>query len=42
MTLKVKKLTINEKVKIIQEIEKNPTVLQNEIVKCFFGASVIK
>jgi hypothetical protein len=30
-----KKLTINGKVKIIQEVEKNPTVLKNEIVKHF-------
>jgi hypothetical protein len=29
------KLTINEKVNIFQEVERNPTVLRNEIVKCF-------
>jgi DNA-binding Lrp family transcriptional regulator len=33
MALKRKKLTIREKVKIIQEVEKNPTVSQNEIAK---------
>jgi predicted transcriptional regulator len=35
MALKRKKLTISEKVKIIQEVEKNPTVSQNEIAKHF-------
>jgi predicted transcriptional regulator len=35
MVLKRKKLTITEKVKIIQEVEKNPTVLQNETAKHF-------
>jgi hypothetical protein len=34
VVLKRKKLTINEKMKIIQ-VEKNPTVSQNEIVKRF-------
>jgi hypothetical protein len=33
MTLKRKKLTINEKAKIIQEVEKNPIVSQNETAK---------
>jgi hypothetical protein len=35
MPLKRKKLTISEKVKIIQEVEKNPTVSQNETAKHF-------
>jgi ribosomal protein S25 len=35
MALKRKKLTISEKVKIIQEVEKNPTVSRNEIAKHF-------
>jgi predicted transcriptional regulator len=35
MVLKRKKLTMNEKVKIIQEVEENPNVSQNEIVKRF-------
>jgi predicted transcriptional regulator len=35
MALKRKKLTISEKVKIIQEVEKNPTVSRNEIAKYF-------
>jgi hypothetical protein len=30
-----KKLTTSEKVKIISEVEENPTVSQNEIVNCF-------
>jgi hypothetical protein len=29
-----KKLTVSEKGKIIQEVEKTPTVLKNEIMKC--------
>jgi hypothetical protein len=33
MSLKRYKLTTSEKVKIIQEVEKNPTVSRNEIVK---------
>jgi hypothetical protein len=33
VALKRKKLTKSEKVKIIQEVEKNPTVLRNEIAK---------
>jgi hypothetical protein len=33
MALKRKKLTLSEKVKIIQEVEKNPTVFQNEMAK---------
>jgi DNA-binding Lrp family transcriptional regulator len=35
MALKRKKLMVSEKVKIIQEVEKNPTVSQNEIAKHF-------
>jgi hypothetical protein len=35
LVLKRKKLTTNEEVKIIQEVEENPTVLCNEIAKCF-------
>jgi hypothetical protein len=35
MALKRKKLMINVKVKIIQEVEKNPTVYQHEIANCF-------
>jgi hypothetical protein len=35
MALKRKKLMKSEKAKIIQEMEKNPTVLQNEIAKHF-------
>jgi hypothetical protein len=34
MALKRKKLIRSKKVKTIQEVEKNPTVLRNEIVKC--------
>jgi hypothetical protein len=34
LALKRRKLTINEEEKIIREVEKNPTVLRNEIVKC--------
>jgi hypothetical protein len=41
MALERKKLTINEEVKIIQEVEKNPTVSQNEIAKMFCAASDI-
>jgi predicted metal-dependent TIM-barrel fold hydrolase len=33
MALKRKKLTISEKVKIVQEVGKNRTVFQNEIAK---------
>jgi hypothetical protein len=33
MALKRKKLTVSEKVKIIQEVGKNPTVFQNEVAK---------
>jgi hypothetical protein len=36
MVLKRKKLTKREKVKIIQEMEKNPTVSRNEIAKHFW------
>jgi hypothetical protein len=42
MALKRNKLTINEKVKIIQEVEKNPTVSQNKISKYFASSVVIK
>jgi hypothetical protein len=35
MALKRKKLMISEKVKIIQEVEKNPTVSRNEIENHF-------
>jgi hypothetical protein len=35
MFVNSEKLTISEKVKIIQEREKNPTVSQNETAKCF-------
>jgi hypothetical protein len=34
MALKRKKIKISEKVKTIQEVEINPTVLQNELAKC--------
>jgi hypothetical protein len=34
MALKRRNIKINEKVKIIQEVEMNPTVLQNELAKC--------
>jgi hypothetical protein len=30
-----KKLTVSEKVKIVQEVEKHPAMSQNEIAKCF-------
>jgi hypothetical protein len=33
--LKRKKFTISEKVKIIQQVEENPTVLRCETAKCF-------
>jgi hypothetical protein len=36
MALKRKKLTKSEEVKIIQEVEKNPTVSRNEIAKHFW------
>jgi hypothetical protein len=39
MALKRKKLTISEEVKIIQEVEKNPTVSRFEIA--FWAASVV-
>jgi hypothetical protein len=35
VTLERNELTISEKVKIIQEVEKNPTVPLNEIASCF-------
>jgi hypothetical protein len=35
MVLKRKNLTISEKVKIIQEVEKNPTISQYETAECF-------
>jgi hypothetical protein len=35
MVLKRKKLTINEGMKIIQDMEENPTMLCNEIAECF-------
>jgi hypothetical protein len=34
VALKRTKLTINEKLKIIQALEQNPAVLRNETVKC--------
>jgi hypothetical protein len=34
MALRRKMLTVSEKVKIIQNVESNQTVLQNEVVKC--------
>jgi hypothetical protein len=40
MAFKRKLLPVSEKVKIIQEVEKNPTVLWNEIA-VFFAVSVI-
>jgi hypothetical protein len=35
MALKRKTLTINDEVKISQKVEKNPTLLKNEMVKRF-------
>jgi hypothetical protein len=35
MVFKRKTLTRSEEVKIIQEVEKNPTMLQNVIAECF-------
>jgi hypothetical protein len=35
MVLKRKKLTINGRLEIIQEVEKNSTMSQNKTAKCF-------